>query len=307
MHVATRPGRQQPLQIARHQQRLLEARGHVRIETPRLVMRSDRLLEESAVSTRMHQAREQLGIVAVALDRSEQTHQRVRRMSGVGLEVREVLVRDRKPWTQLERATKRVPREVRIQIDAALVQLARLRELLVLARQFVGAQVEPVSLSVVGRIGRERDAAAGQHQRQGLDHTPCDVALETKQISQRRQHGMGREQRSAGRFDELRDGLQLTAGTHQRTHHHAIDAGFDRERFQVRQLAAEARSGGARTHHHRTEPRQGRSDRVRQAECQEVDLGIGAQHAKRQHHESRQRVRERRAETSNGTIRSASP
>ena len=50
----------------------------------------------------------------------------------------------------------------------------------------------------------------------------------------------------------------------------------------------------ARAHDQRADRRERRGDRVRQAEGEEVGLGIRPQHAERQHDEARQRVRQRR-------------
>ena len=47
--------------------RLLDARGDVRVEPPRLLVRGDRLLEEPAVAAGVDEAREQLGVVAVTV------------------------------------------------------------------------------------------------------------------------------------------------------------------------------------------------------------------------------------------------
>ena len=67
---------QEPLDVARHQQRLLEAGGDVRVEPARLVVRGDRLLVEPAVAAGVDEPREQLRIVAVAVGLAEQAHQR---------------------------------------------------------------------------------------------------------------------------------------------------------------------------------------------------------------------------------------
>ena len=58
--------RQEPIDIAGHQQRLLEARGDVRIEPARLGMRGDRLVVQAAVAARVDEPGEELRIVAVA-------------------------------------------------------------------------------------------------------------------------------------------------------------------------------------------------------------------------------------------------
>ena len=55
-------------------------------------------------------------------------------------------------------------------------------------------------------------------------------------------------------------------------------------------LPGEARGGGAGAHDQRADARQRRRDRVRQAEGQEVRLGVGAEDAERQHHEARERA-----------------
>ena len=81
------------IEVGGHEQRLLHARRHVRIEPARLVVRGDRLLEKPAVSARVDETREDLGIVAVPGGLVQEPHERLLRMTDVGLEVGVVLVR----------------------------------------------------------------------------------------------------------------------------------------------------------------------------------------------------------------------
>ena len=101
---------QQPIDVAGHQQRLLEARRDVRIEPAGLGVRGDRLVEEPAVAAGVDESGEQLGIVAVAVGFAEQAHERSLRLADVRLEVGVELVRDRQARVELERAAEAPPR-----------------------------------------------------------------------------------------------------------------------------------------------------------------------------------------------------
>ena len=150
------------------------------------------------------------------------------------------------------------------------------------------AQIELVGTRVVRRVSAARDRA-GQRKRQRLDDPPRDVVLQPEQIAQRRLNRLRRQQRSARRFDELRRGAQLIAGSQQRAHDDAIDVGFRGQGLEVGCVAGEARCRGARAHDERADTGQRRRDRIRQAERQEVGLRIGPQDAKRQHDDPRER------------------
>ena len=56
----------EPVDVALHHQRLLKAGHDVRVEPPRLGMRGDGLLEQARIAAGVHEAREELGVVAVA-------------------------------------------------------------------------------------------------------------------------------------------------------------------------------------------------------------------------------------------------
>ena len=68
--------RQQALDVAGHQQRLLEAGRDVRIEPAGLGVRGDRLLVEPAVAAGVDEPGEQLRVVAVTARLAEQPHER---------------------------------------------------------------------------------------------------------------------------------------------------------------------------------------------------------------------------------------
>ena len=140
------------IDVADHQQRLLDAGRDVRIEAAGLGVRGDRLLEQAAVAARVDQAGEQLGIVAVPARFAEQAAQRRRRLADVRLEVGVELVRDRQARVDGQGAAQRVlgprvaarigidvladdamaaaepgprRREARIELEALLVEIAR--------------------------------------------------------------------------------------------------------------------------------------------------------------------------------------
>ena len=98
----------QSVDVAVHQQRLLDAGRHVGIEPPRFGVRGDRLLEQAAVAAGVDESREELGIVAVARGLVQQPDDRSRGLTGVGLEIRVELVRERQPRIESERAEEGV-------------------------------------------------------------------------------------------------------------------------------------------------------------------------------------------------------
>src|SRR5687768_2852317 len=147
---------QQPLDVSRHQQRLLEARWDIRIEPARLGVCGDRLCIEPAVATGMNEPGEQLRIVAMTVGFVQQAHDGSRRLADIRLEICIELVSHRKTRVELERLPERLfsvrltlwsahdvladhpvaatevrPRRSKawIQLQAALIQLARLGHL----------------------------------------------------------------------------------------------------------------------------------------------------------------------------------
>jgi len=195
--------------------------------------------------------------------------------------------------------------EARIQLQAASIEIAGLRELIVTAGQLVRPEVELIGACVVRRIGRGRGAATGQRQSEGLHHPPGDVVLQSEQIAQRRQDRMRREQRPTRGLDELRGGSQLVAGAEERPHHHTIDIGLGREGFEVRCFASETSDRGCGTHDQRAESRKRRGDGIRQAEGEEVRIRIGAQDTEWQHHEASERASQGRRFIAKGATHGA--
>ena len=141
-----------PIDVARQQQRLVKARRHIRVEASSFSVGGDGLVEEAAIAARVHEPREELGVVAMTLGLAEQPHQAALRLADVGFQVRVELVRHRETRTQRECAPERLLRpavavglgldvfsdqamaaaqagprgsEPRIQLEAALVQVAR--------------------------------------------------------------------------------------------------------------------------------------------------------------------------------------
>ena len=96
----------EPIDVPRHQQRLLEARGDVRVEPACLGVRGNRLVVQTAVAAGVHQPGEQLRIVAVTVGLAEQADERSLCLTDVGLEVRVELVRDRQVRIELEGAAQ---------------------------------------------------------------------------------------------------------------------------------------------------------------------------------------------------------
>ena len=178
-------------------------------------------------------------------------------------------------------------REAGVELEAALVEVAREGKLLVLAGELVRAEVEGVGRRVVRPLRRGRVGRGAEGQGEGLDHAAGDLVLQSEEIAERGLDGVGREERPARRVDELRRGAQLVAGAHERAHHHAVDVGLGRERLQVGRVGGgEARGGGARADDERAEPRERGGDRVGEAEREEVGLGVRPQDAEGQDHEA---------------------
>ena len=197
---------QQPLDVSGHQQRLLEAGWDVRIEPARLGVCGDRLCVEPAVATGMNEPGEQLRIVAMTVGFVQQAHDGSRRLADVRLQIRVELVRHRKSRVDLERLPERLfsvrlalgsardvladhpvaatevrPRrsKPRIQLQAALIHLARLGDARVRARQLVGAEIQRVGAGVVRRIRRGRchsapPTGATAHPRRGERCRPAN-------------------------------------------------------------------------------------------------------------------------------------
>jgi hypothetical protein len=180
-------------------------------------MRGDRLLEQPAVAARVDEAGEELGVVAVAIGFAEQTDQRILRLADVRFEVGVVLVRDRQARAEREGAPEGVlgerfavaaavdvladdavaaaePRpcrgEPRIEIEAALIELARRGHAVVVAGELVAAKIELVRARVVRHVGRVRRNAAAKRQRQRLRDPLRDVVLQSEQIAERGLHGV---------------------------------------------------------------------------------------------------------------------
>jgi hypothetical protein len=202
-------------------------------------VRGDGLLEEPAVAAGVDEPREQLGIVAVARGLAQQPHDRPLRLADVRLQVRVELVRHGEAGVDLERATEGLFRaglavrrgldvladhamaaaevgpggsEARIQLQAALVEVARPREPVVGPRHLVAPQVELVGARVVGRVREGRDAASPERKGERLDHAPGDVVLQVEEVAQRRLHRVRREQGASRCFDELGRGAELVTG-----------------------------------------------------------------------------------------------
>jgi hypothetical protein len=133
-----------------------------------------------------------------------------------------------------------------------------------------------------------------QRRRQGLDDPASHVVLELEQVAHRRRDGVRSQDRAARRLDELRRHAELIARPQQRAHHHAVHIRLCRQRLEVRRLGSEACGDGTRPQHERPGGAERRRDGVGEAEREEVGFWIRTQHAERQHHQARQRVRQAR-------------
>ena len=79
------------------------------------------------------------------------------------------------------------------------------------------------------------------------------------------------------------------AGAQQRTGHDDIDVGLAADLLGIRRIAGEPRRRHAGAHDQRLQAAERAGERIRQAEGQEVGLGIRPQHPKRQNDETGQR------------------
>src|SRR5262249_14579564 len=145
----------EPIDVAGHQDGLIDARGHIRVEAARLGMCRDGLIVKSAVPTGVDEAGKKLRVVAVTLGFAKEAYESSLRLPHVCLEIRIEFVRDGQVRIERERpsergfrpgltgfldidvlanhtvaATQLGPRrsEARIQSQAVLVQPARPRE-----------------------------------------------------------------------------------------------------------------------------------------------------------------------------------
>src|SRR5262245_19369086 len=152
-------------------------------------MCGDRFLEEAALLACMDQAGEKLWIIPMTTGLVQPATECVVRMARIRLEIRVVLVRDREPGAQLERAaqcflgasfdvrgtthelsenaqgaTQLGPcgGEARVELHAALIQISRLGELLVGPSERVRLEVEGIGSCVVRRVGGGRGSPQGK-------------------------------------------------------------------------------------------------------------------------------------------------
>src|SRR5262245_17256742 len=178
----------------------------------------------------MNEAGEKFGIIAVALRLADEADDGVLCVTGVRLEVGVELVGNRQARTQRKRTTKGFlgqpfavaggvdvfsddamaspelrPRGSKawIEIETAQIQVSRLNEAIVGAHQLVSAQIQLVRARVRPRCWRDRRRCPSQWKRQRIRDTLGDVVLDLEQVAKRRLDGVRREQRAAGRFDEL--------------------------------------------------------------------------------------------------------
>ena len=103
---------------------------------------------------------------------------------------------------------------------------------------------------------------------------------------------MRRQQCSARGLDQLRRNTQLITRAQQRAHHDTVNVGVGGQGFEIRGFCGEACRDGTRAQNEGRYARQRRRDGVGQAEGQKVGLRIGPEHTKRQHDQTRQRLRE---------------
>ncbi len=224
---------QEPIDVAGHQNRLVDARRHVRVEAARLGMCCNGLFVKSAVATGVDETRKQFRIVPVTTGFAKEADERSLRLTDVRLEIRVELVRDREVRIDRQRVAECVFRsslavcfdldvladhavaapelgpsrsEARIQFQTALVQLTRPREAVVCPCELVGPEVELVGLSVVWRVPRGRRRSSCERKGQRVHHAFGNFVLQLEQIAQRQFNRVRCEQRSAWRLDELDGG-----------------------------------------------------------------------------------------------------
>src|SRR4029077_21033417 len=87
-------GGHEPGHVAFQQPSLLDAGRDIRVEAAGLGVGGDRLVEQAGVAARVHESREELGVVAVPRGLAQETYDGFARPAGVSLEVRIELVRD---------------------------------------------------------------------------------------------------------------------------------------------------------------------------------------------------------------------
>ena len=95
---------EEAIDVACHQQGLLETRRDIRVEPPGLEVGGDRLFVQAAIPAGVNQTDEELGIVAVTIRLGQQSNDGARRLSDVGLEIGVELVSHGQVRAQRQRA-----------------------------------------------------------------------------------------------------------------------------------------------------------------------------------------------------------
>jgi hypothetical protein len=185
----------------------------------------------------------------------------------------------------------------RARCHAFLVHVACLCDVIPVARQLVGTQIELVDARAARHVGPD-GAALGlaQRLRQRADDPRHQLVLHRQHVCQRMLRRVRPHDGTGRRFDQLRRRAKLVAGAKNGADERHVHIGLSGELAQVRRLRVEAGRRSAGADQQVGGAGQRHRDRVGQAECQEVGLGVRAQHAKRQSNESSHRPRRHRRE-----------
>ena len=186
-------------------------------------------------------------------------------------------------------------REGRVLVDTLPVEVAGHGHVRPVAHHLVRPQVELVGPGARGHPAAPLPLALGERGGERLHDPPRELVLQLEDVAERRLESLRRHERAGRRLHELSGRAQLLARAQEGAGQHPVDVGLCRERLEVRRLGREARGGGARANDHRRQPGERRRDRVGQGEREEVDLGVGPQHAEGEDDQSRHRPRHGRS------------
>ena len=185
-------------------------------------------------------------------------------------------------------------RESGILLETLEIQIPRYRPGRRARAELVRSQIELVGLRARRHVLLRRALPAhSEGGGQRVDDPAGQLVLQGEDVTQLHLGGLGPEHGSARCLDELGVHAELVAGPQQGPGQQDIDVCLSRDRLEIRCLASEPRRRNTRPDDERVDTRQGGGEVVGQTEGQKIGLGVGAENAKRQHHQPCHRHRAR--------------
>ena len=166
------------------------------------------------------------------------------------------------------------------------VEVSRHRQLDPVAGDLVAAQVELVGARGGGSLARALEpGGASEGGRQRRDDPLGELVLQAEHVAHLRLRGVRPGQGPCRSLHELGRDPQMIPRAQQGTQEDEVHVELGGDGLQVGGLGRKAGAGGARADDEGGQAAQGARHRIGQGEAQEVDLGVGAQHAEGQDHE----------------------